>query len=382
MTRPVYTALARANRQTGWLISLCSLVFLGSRIPLAVSQMSEFAVWWTAGCYLTAVGFVVLALLGHCLTPKALKRCWIALPCLVITLQSFSYSAYLVDGGDALPWIWSLEPAAVGMLALVLPVRYAFSIAVFSGVSVALSAWIFTGNIPLAVLEITPPHVSNIAFAAIFLGIRNRLAALHEREAVVRDTADRTAESEAEVARRAELNRLVHDEVLSVFSAALLFRGVPPQALTAEAAEALNTLDTVDMGQLRGEVPARLAAAQVQSRLTRFAPNVRFSLSHDASSVPAEILKQVTAALSEAIRNSQRHANASHIDVEAQFIEECIYAVVRDDGVGMSEVPRSHGHDRLGIRQSIYGRMQDIGGEADIQTASGSGTRVSLTWKK
>ena len=53
---------------------------------------------------------------------------------------------------------------------------------------------------------------------------------------------------------------------------------------------------------------------------------------------------------------------------------------VRDDGPGIPEgrLEASAAEGRLGVQQSIVGRMRDLGGTATVHTAPGQGTEWEL----
>ena len=81
------------------------------------------------------------------------------------------------------------------------------------------------------------------------------------------------------------------------------------------------------------------------------------------------------AALREAVFNAARHADGA-IRVYVESGPDGVEAFVRDRGPGfeMSAVPE----DRLGVRESIIGRMERHGGSARVLTAPGDGTEVRL----
>ena len=57
-----------------------------------------------------------------------------------------------------------------------------------------------------------------------------------------------------------------------------------------------------------------------------------------------------------------------------------VVVTVRDDGVGMalSRPLQAAGAGRLGLAQSIRGRVSDLGGETVITSAPGEGTEIEL----
>jgi signal transduction histidine kinase len=57
---------------------------------------------------------------------------------------------------------------------------------------------------------------------------------------------------------------------------------------------------------------------------------------------------------------------------------------VRDDGPGIPDgrLSEAEGEGRLGVSESIRGRMRDLGGTALLTTAPGQGTEWELTVPK
>jgi signal transduction histidine kinase len=68
------------------------------------------------------------------------------------------------------------------------------------------------------------------------------------------------------------------------------------------------------------------------------------------------------------------------ISVYAEVEADEVTVFVRDRGKGfvLDDVPE----DRMGIRQSIIGRMERHGGGARVRTEPGDGTEVMLTMKR
>lgn len=83
----------------------------------------------------------------------------------------------------------------------------------------------------------------------------------------------------------------------------------------------------------------------------------------------------LVAALREAVANAVRHAGGT-VRVYVECTPAEIEAFVRDRGPGFD--PDRVPHDRLGLRESIIGRMERHGGSATVRTAPGEGTEVRL----
>ncbi|MEV8633360.1 PspC domain-containing protein [Streptosporangium sp. NPDC051023] len=110
----------------------------------------------------------------------------------------------------------------------------------------------------------------------------------------------------------------------------------------------------------------------------------------DAHGVPIEIvcvgdcpltpeLSAMMQAARQAMVNAAKYSGSSVISVYAEVEPDEVTIFIRDRGVGfdMKDVPE----DRMGIRQSIIGRMERHGGSARVRTEPGEGTEVMLTMK-
>ncbi len=87
---------------------------------------------------------------------------------------------------------------------------------------------------------------------------------------------------------------------------------------------------------------------------------------------------EVAAAAREAMLNAVRHAGGE-ISVYIEGTETSVDVYVRDRGDGFD--PDAVPADRLGVRESIVGRMRRIGGEVTIGSgAGGAGTEVHLRY--
>ena len=89
-----------------------------------------------------------------------------------------------------------------------------------------------------------------------------------------------------------------------------------------------------------------------------------------------EALRPLVAAAREAVTNAAKHAGTGSVDVYAEVSPSAVDVFVRDRGVGFD--PGATASDRLGVRESIIGRMQRHGGTAEVLSAPGNGTEVRL----
>jgi signal transduction histidine kinase len=87
-------------------------------------------------------------------------------------------------------------------------------------------------------------------------------------------------------------------------------------------------------------------------------------------------LEALVASLREAASNAARHAGVPEISVYVEVEAERVTAYVRDRGCGFDLDKVEAG--RLGVRESIIGRMARHGGKADVHSALDEGTEVVL----
>jgi signal transduction histidine kinase len=75
--------------------------------------------------------------------------------------------------------------------------------------------------------------------------------------------------------------------------------------------------------------------------------------------------------------NAARFAGVDRIYVLSETSGDYVRLVVRDQGAGFD--PDHVSNDRRGVRESIVGRLERLGGTAIIRSAVGDGTEVELS---
>jgi signal transduction histidine kinase len=90
---------------------------------------------------------------------------------------------------------------------------------------------------------------------------------------------------------------------------------------------------------------------------------------------------QVLRVVQEGLLNARRHARAERIRVRLQRQDGQLRIVVEDDGQGFDPgLPPVDSADHFGL-SIIRARAARIGGQVEVDSAPGRGTRVRLTWK-
>lgn len=120
----------------------------------------------------------------------------------------------------------------------------------------------------------------------------------------------------------------------------------------------------------------RAAAAEVEDR-----HGVRVEVVAVGDAEVGGGLAACVAATREALVNAAKYAGGAVISVYAEVEGDGVEGItvevfVRDRGPGFDL--EAVGADRMGIRDSIVGRMARHGGHAEVRTAPGAGTEVRL----
>jgi signal transduction histidine kinase/phage shock protein PspC (stress-responsive transcriptional regulator) len=179
----------------------------------------------------------------------------------------------------------------------------------------------------------------------------------------------------AREAERADIAAHLHDSVLQTL--ALIQRSAGDQAQVARLARAQERdLREWLYGPREHGSDAMLAAAVKEAAAE---VEDRLGVAVDVVVVGDRRLDDrgaaLVAALREACANAVRHASAP-VTVYVEAGPDGVEAFVRDRGAGfdLDAVPA----DRLGVRESIIGRMHRHGGTATIRSTAGEGTEVRL----
>ncbi len=372
-----------ADRQLGWLMSLCGVVLIAGRTVAAMADWTAFATWWNVAGLVVLLIICALAVGGRVLPEQLLRAGWMTAPVLGAVLFATSFAAYRgPDAGAVLPWIWTVEPVLVSYLVLWLRPLPAVLFALASASMPAVSGLLALGFVPHVVAANTPAHLSNLGFVGIFLGIRSHLIRLRRAEVRAERRELERVRADADARRREVLAGLVHDELLSVFTAAMAFSGPAPDPLRGEARAALGLLSRAASDETDGGRPltTREALADLVGVVRAVDPDCRVQAEAQPGTVPAEVVERLGQAAAEALRNSIRHAGPTATrEVEVWVGADGVRLAVRDDGRGFD--PDQLAPERLGVRSSVLGRVEALpGGHAQLRTAPGSGTEVILAW--
>ncbi|WP_067508061.1 MacS family sensor histidine kinase [Actinoplanes sp. TFC3] len=195
---------------------------------------------------------------------------------------------------------------------------------------------------------------------------------------------ERAIQLEAATRERERLARDIHDSVLQVL--ALVKRrgsGLDGEAgelarLAGEQEAALRTLMTG-----RSAEPVDDAETDLMTLLDPYASeSVSVAAPAAAVRLPATTAREIAAAVAAALDNVNRHcAPGTKVWVLVEDEPAAVTISVRDDGCGIApdRLAEAETQGRLGVAQSIRGRIADLNGTVRITSTPGDGTEVEMS---
>ncbi len=318
------------------------------------------AVWWTAAIVTTGLAAMLLLFFGVDDPVRPL------IASAVMPLAAGGMSAPLMAQRG--------HPAGLGItiaggVAVVVVMVWGSGSVLSTPVSGALLGWVLMAVVAVWISRSIP----RVARRIYTIGSAHRA----ERQA-----------SETEAQRR-QGARLLHDTVLATLT--LLAHsgvGVSDQAMREQAAEDARLLRHLRLGatpqpQSSGdysltreeESPLGQTLESVKQRFGRMGLEVSW---HGTGQVllPSNVLDAFLLALGECLENVRRHAGVGEAHVTIVHDNEMVRAMVTDSGVGFDLTTVSA--ERLGFKESVVNRLREVGGDAKLFSAPGSGTTVVL----
>ncbi|SEL74969.1 MacS family sensor histidine kinase [Streptacidiphilus jiangxiensis] len=259
--------------------------------------------------------------------------------------------------------------------------------AAFAGVVVGVANVIEAGKLDSSNLH----NIVLLLLAGVAIGFVIDLARKSE------ETLARALEIQAATRERERLARDIHDGVLQVLSlvsrrgAELGGEAAEIAALAGEQEVALRRLIASGLSAPDGPAPGGTGTAAAvdpttpQDLRALLAPlsDSRVSLAQPGTEVllPYAAAGELAAAVGAALDNVRRHVGEqaqAWILVEDE--PDQVVVSVRDEGPGFdpARLAEAEREGRLGVSQSIRGRLRDLGGSAEFFSAAGQGTEVEL----
>ena len=373
----VESAMARSGAGIG-------VIFFLQSLPTILGQLKASDPRWlypSIAVLVTALLFTVVATVV-----RRLVRLSMVTFALIFFVVLITWPFAVIHPSTDSPWLYYLITIATAMAAIGLSLPFAAGyLVLIPGV--------------YAFIRLTPPggdvtvfRVTLDSLYAFILGGAILIIAVILRAAAVGvDTAQATAlegyahavRAHAMEAERVRVDAIVHDSVLTT----LLYAA---RADTPEAQRLAASMATNAIGHLRD---AALVSPDdgTTVRVSALAQGTRQAIEEleggfDVStsrlgtrSVPAAAAEAVQSAAVQAAVNSVNHAGDGVTRrVRMTAWQGGIQIVVSDDGQGFD--PKHVPAERLGVRGSIIERMVNVGGRAEVQSAPGAGTTVTIRW--
>ncbi|WP_405060398.1 DUF5931 domain-containing protein [Kribbella sp. NBC_01505] len=200
----------------------------------------------------------------------------------------------------------------------------------------------------------------------------------------MRRAGDRLREAiaaESATAERLRLSRSIHDGVMQVL-AQVQRRG---NDIGGEAVELARMAAEQEVA-LRSLMAARPVAVEggrtdLCSQLLPLATTkVDVVVPAVPVLLPSAAADELVAAVKEALSNVAKHAGEARSWVVVEDLDDAVLVSIRDDGIGttVAQLEQARVDGRLGVSESIRGRITDLGGTATVRTAPGEGTEWEL----
>ncbi|WP_344368034.1 sensor histidine kinase [Arthrobacter humicola] len=288
------------------------------------------------------------------------------------------------------PWLWAMINVGAVWCAFAFGTVVGCAYAVFIG-----GVFAVIRTMPQSASASLPVALEDAAFSTVMglticvtIGILRHAAQRVDSAAEAAIVQYRDAAAETAVSNeRLRLDALLHDSVMTVLITAAQSGSTRERQASAKlAGSALERLDK------QGTEAPEVAPATV----TELAARIRFTVDDGVEDpevlvscdspehlvLPGEIVRAVFEATTEAVMNAARHSGATRCEVRVaghKTAETARVAVsIKDNGTGFN--PELVSDRRLGIRVSIIGRLDAVGGTADVISAPGAGTEVRLSW--
>ncbi|MEX5269534.1 sensor histidine kinase [Kocuria sabuli] len=295
------------------------------------------------------------------------------------------------------PFILLAAAATVAVWSLELAVAYLASVTVLY-----VLVMVKTASAP-DIMDVLFDATSRIAFGVVLVVLISfvlrggRNADQVYADAIAQELQLTRSRSQAEEQER--LDRLIHDNVM----AALLDAGRAPgpvQRRTRELAQrALDVLVFEERrAQGKGTTMVHTLLDDLLESLSPWRNRVRFNSitpyirppGEPRPLLPAETAQALVQAITEAVSNSARHSGTD-ITFVTMDGGVCPPTPINPEGfyLRFQVVDRGRGFQlrsvdsrRLGVRVSILGSVQHVGGAVDVDTAPGRGTSVTILWPR
>jgi signal transduction histidine kinase len=364
------------------------IAFFLQTTPSLLGQLSTTHLVWN----IVIVGALVASLLFTVVA--SLARRWVrianttfaAVYLVGLVSWPFAVKAGLVVPPDSF-WLYGLMTVATAMAAIGLQVRWAaLYLVVIPSIYAVIRVLPAGGEVGAsrAALDSVFALILGGVITIIFTMLRTAAASVDRAQQTALERYSHAVRQHAIEAERVQVDAIVHDSVLTTLLSAA-------RAYSPEAKELAATMAGNAIGHLREAVAvtpdsdAVVPAAVLAGRISEAASTMSQPFDVQSQrlgrvSLPIPVAEAMYSAAVQGMVNSLQHAGAGvRRWVEVRGLGQGALEVqVGDEGTGFD--PATVPTERLGVRVSILERMSSAGGHAEITSAPGTGTRVTLRW--
>jgi signal transduction histidine kinase len=251
------------------------------------------------------------------------------------------------------------------------------------GVARAVSSVVNVGeqgpDADLFVAGLTPQQTLSLVTTTVLFALAGAVAGyaiglLRDAETRITTAERRVAEAQA----REEVARELHDGVLQTLAVVERRADDPQLARLARDQERdlrAYLLGTAGGGTGRGGLGDALRHAARRAELSH-GTRVEVLVPDDLPPLGRAMVDALAGAVGEALTNAGKHGAAQRAVVYVEPTETGLFCSVRDDGTGFDPAETVEG---VGLPRSIRGRIDELGGRVELDTAPGRGTEVRIT---
>ena len=352
--------LLEVGARRGDLASVAPLAAL-----LALMLVSSLALAWRPTALLAAAQLALGTVAGTVYAAVAM-----------LTLsRGESQSAYLIEAvATALIFIGAIRPRASNGILWVSGAWLAGSVSLAAGAALVGETYVLSWD------RVTDAGIICGAYAMVAIGWRRRRERLPELPALTQSSRS----GEDQRVRERAATAVVHDTALAALT--LVARSAPEldARLRQRIRRDLRIVATATVSP-RGTSPAPdPRRASLGARLLAIVDDVRWrGMRVDVAGADAALgypgddaAEAILGATAAALDNVVAHSGTTHADVTLGSAEGLLTVMIVDGGRGFD--PATVPADRLGLRESVVGRVERVGGSARVWSGS-TGTTVLLS---
>jgi hypothetical protein len=371
-------------------VAVFGIVFGAQTVPVLLAQIHQAQPVWVFAAITAVFATLILGLIATLL--QRCVRIALGLVSTVYATALFTWPFAVLDADVVTGenhWLYLLLTVATASAAIAFRTRLAVAyLCVIPGFYGAVRLTPVGGSVdPLN-------NLFDVMYSVILGGVIIVIARMLRQAAAAVDAAQATAlaryghavRQHATEVERVQVDAIVHDSVLTTLLTAA--RAYTPEAMALSATNARNAIDHLHAAALvvpedGTTVRLRDVATRIRDAGQNLNPPFELRLRDiGPRSMPIQAAEAVYSAAMQAMVNSLQHAgnegkvqrwlSAFGVGVDGIQVE------VGDTGNGfdLGTVPQ----ERLGVRVSIVERVAGAGGIAQIDSAPGEGTIVTIRW--